>query len=53
MNKKLGNKEVIDFALANELIWETHLLGYNYVNSPCGQGLDNVPLLHGKTKTIG
>ena len=51
--KKLGNKKVIDFALANELFWETNTLGYSYVNSLCGQGLDNVPLSHGQTWTIG
>ena len=51
--KKLGNEKVIDFALANELFWETNTLGYSYVNSLCGQGLDNVPLSHGQTWTIG
>ena len=43
--KKLGNEKVIDFALANELFWETNTLGYSYVNSPCGQGLD-LSLIH-------
>ena len=28
--KKLENKKVIDFALANELFWETNTLGYSY-----------------------
>ena len=46
-------KKVIDFDLATELFWETNTLGYNYVNSPCGQGLDNVLLSHGQTWTIG
>ena len=53
MTKKLGNKKVIDFALANELFWETNTLEYSYVNSPCGQGLDNVPSSHGQMLTIG
>ena len=39
--KKLGNKKVIDFALANELFLETNTLGYSFVNNPCGQELDN------------
>ena len=49
----LGNEKVIDFAVADELFWETNTQGYSYVNSLCGQGLDNVPLSHGQTWTIG